>query len=137
MYSGRALMATITATFHANLTEITKERSGVASQHGVRDTPRRQLTKVLGQENDTNSIEEERDDLRDNHVHVPMKRRKQGKDQGEYSVAYHVVISRATMMSSLRIRAVNEMDTILRNWFSKRTRDMIMIAPPAEEGNQV
>lgn len=43
---------------------------------------------------------------------------------------YHVVISKATMISSLRIRAVNEIDTIWRNSFSKRTRDMIMMAAP-------
>jgi hypothetical protein len=46
---------------------------------------------------------------------------------------YHVVISKATMMSSLRIKAVNEMDTICRNSFSKSTRDMIMIAAPIAE----
>ena len=34
------------------------------------------------------------------------------------------------MKSSLRIRAVNEMDTMCRNSFSKSTRDMIMIAAP-------
>ena len=43
---------------------------------------------------------------------------------------YHVVISRATMKSSLRMRAVNEMDTMCRNSFSKRTRDMIIIVAP-------
>jgi hypothetical protein len=44
--------------------------------------------------------------------------------------AYQVVISRATIISSLTIRAVNEIATILRNSFSNRTSDMIMIAPP-------
>ena len=34
------------------------------------------------------------------------------------------------MKSSLRTRAVNEMDTICRNSFSKSTKDMIMIAAP-------
>ena len=34
------------------------------------------------------------------------------------------------MISSLRIRAVNEIDTICRNSFSKRTRDIIMMAAP-------
>ena len=45
---------------------------------------------------------------------------------------YHVVISRATMKSSLRMRAVNEIDTMCRNSFSKSTRDMIIIAAPSE-----
>ena len=44
---------------------------------------------------------------------------------------YHVVISIATMKSSLRMRAVNEIDTICRNSFSKSTRDMIMIVAPS------
>ena len=35
-----------------------------------------------------------------------------------------------TMKSSLKMRAVNEMDTICRNSFSKSTRDIIMIAAP-------
>ena len=34
------------------------------------------------------------------------------------------------MMSSLRISAVKEIETICKNSFSKRTRDMIMIADP-------
>ena len=44
---------------------------------------------------------------------------------------YHVVISRATMKSSLRMRAVNEIDTMCRNSFSKRTKDIIMIVAPS------
>jgi hypothetical protein len=40
------------------------------------------------------------------------------------------VISSATMMSSLRTRAVNDIDTMFKNSFSKRTSDMIMIAAP-------
>lgn len=47
-------------------------------------------------------------------------------------LSYHVVISSATMISSLRINAVNEIDTMFKNSFSKRTRDMIMIAAPAD-----
>ena len=43
---------------------------------------------------------------------------------------YHVVISSATMISSLRMSAVNEIDTMCRNSFSKSTRDMIMMAAP-------
>ena len=36
------------------------------------------------------------------------------------------------MKSSLRMRAVNEMDTMCRNSFSKSTRDMIMMAAPTD-----
>jgi hypothetical protein len=45
-------------------------------------------------------------------------------------VTYQVVISKATMMSSFRIRAVNEIATILRNSFSNSSKDMIIMAPP-------
>jgi hypothetical protein len=51
--------------------------------------------------------------------------------QLKWSFVYHVVISRATTISSLRMRAVNEIDTMCRNSFSKSTRDMIMIAAPS------
>lgn len=43
---------------------------------------------------------------------------------------HHVVISSATIISSLRIKAVNEMETMCRNSFSKRTKDIIMMAAP-------
>jgi hypothetical protein len=42
----------------------------------------------------------------------------------------HVVISSATMMSSFRMSAVNEMETMFRNSFSNRISDMIMMAAP-------
>ena len=41
-----------------------------------------------------------------------------------------MVISKATMMSSFRTSAVNEMETMFRNSFSNRIKDMIMIADP-------
>ena len=50
---------------------------------------------------------------------------------------HQVVTSKATMMSSLRMRAVNEIETILRNSFSKSTRDMIMMAPPGKDSISV
>ena len=46
------------------------------------------------------------------------------------SLAHHVVISSATMMSSLRTKAVNDIETICKNSFSNNTNDMIMIAAP-------
>lgn len=48
---------------------------------------------------------------------------------------YHVVISNATMISSLRMSAVNEIATICRNSFSKSTRDIIMIAAPKPQAS--
>jgi hypothetical protein len=47
---------------------------------------------------------------------------------------YQIVISNATMMSSFRIKAVNEMATMFKNSFSNRTRAMIMIAAPRKAG---
>lgn len=49
--------------------------------------------------------------------------------------AYHVVISKATMISSLRTSAVKEMETMFRNSFSKSTREPIMMAAPANKKN--
>lgn len=49
------------------------------------------------------------------------------------SVTHHFVISSATMMSSFRMSAVNEMATMLRNSVSNRSNERIMIAPPARE----
>ena len=34
------------------------------------------------------------------------------------------------MINSFNIKAVNEMETIFKNSFSNRSKDMIMIAPP-------
>ena len=45
---------------------------------------------------------------------------------------YQIVISNATMMSSFRISAVNEMETMFKNSFSNRIRDMIIIADPTQ-----
>jgi hypothetical protein len=58
-----------------------------------------------------------------------VKRERGAADEFKNGI-YHVVISNATMMSSLRIRAVNEIETISRNSFSNRMRDTIMIAVP-------
>ena len=44
--------------------------------------------------------------------------------------SYQIVISKATMMSSFRTSAVKEMETMFRNSFSNRTKDMIIIADP-------
>lgn len=44
--------------------------------------------------------------------------------------AYQVVISNATMMSSLMTKAVKEIETIFKNSVSNKTRDMIMMEAP-------
>lgn len=46
------------------------------------------------------------------------------------TVIHQVVISNATMINSLKIKAVNEMATIFKNSFSNSSKLMIMIAPP-------
>lgn len=47
-----------------------------------------------------------------------------------YQNAYQVLIANATIINSLKIKAVNEMETILTNSSSNNTIDMIMMAPP-------
>lgn len=49
------------------------------------------------------------------------------------SGTHHFVISSATMMSSFRMSAVKEMETMLRNSVSNRSNERIMIAPPTRE----
>lgn len=53
------------------------------------------------------------------------------------NLSYQVVISNATMMSSLMTKAVKEMDTIFKNSVSNKRRDMIMMAAPAEMMDQL
>jgi hypothetical protein len=47
---------------------------------------------------------------------------------------YHVLISNATINNSLKINAVNDIDTIWINSSSNKRIDRIMIAPPATLG---
>jgi len=51
--------------------------------------------------------------------------------------SYQVVISNATMTSSLMTKAVKEMDTMCKNSFSNKRRDMIMMAAPARNDDQL
>jgi len=46
-------------------------------------------------------------------------------------VSYQAVISKATMMSSFKTSAVNEMQTMFRNSLSNKIKDMTVIADPA------
>ena len=90
------------------------------------------LTEVLLEECHADSIYDEGDDLRQDHVYVPDRIVRRDRTRMVLSDdAQHVVISSATMMSSLRIRAVNEIATMFRNSFSNNTSDMIMMAAPA------
>lgn len=49
---------------------------------------------------------------------------------GVGGASYQIVISKATMISSFRMSAVNEIETMFRNSFSNRIKDMIIIAEP-------
>jgi hypothetical protein len=92
-------------------------------------------TKVFGEEDHAEGVDAERDNFRNDHVNVPEESEilvtmgEGAKRNG----AYQIVISNATMMSSFRIKAVNEMATMFKNSFSNRTRAMIMIAAPGIE----
>lgn len=52
------------------------------------------------------------------------------EDDDDDNETYQVVISNATIISSLRTREVKEMDTIFKNSFSNSARDIIIIAAP-------
>jgi len=45
-------------------------------------------------------------------------------------ISNQIVISKATMMSPIRVSAANEMETMVKNSFSDRIRDIVMIADP-------
>ena len=51
-------------------------------------------------------------------------------------VLYQLVISKATMMGSFKTSAVNEMETMFRNSFSNRIKDMIIMADPESTENK-
>ena len=46
---------------------------------------------------------------------------------------YRVVISETTMISSFKTSAVNQIEMMFRNSFSKRIKDFIVIADPASD----
>ena len=138
IHSGNALTATMTATFHPKRTETTNDRSAreLSSVQGSGEGPER--TEIFGQKDHAECVYAERDDFGDDHVNMPFSQERPllNKDSvGEGQDVYQIVISSATMMSSLRINAVNEMATMFKNSFSNRTRAMIMIAAP-EKGTK-
>lgn len=73
----------------------------------------RKLTEVLWQESDRDDVECEGEDLTDDHERVPS--RDLDGDHDEF----------------VQDECVKEIETMLRNSDSKRTRDASMIAPPA------
>jgi hypothetical protein len=89
------------------------------------------LTKIFRKESNANNIEAKGDYLSHDHIDMPDERDEQRAHFTDVK-AYHIVISSATIISSLRISAVNDIDTICKNSFSKRTSDMIMIAAPGQ-----
>ena len=88
--------------------------------------------KVLRQKGHADDVDEKSDDFGQDHVDVPARRAHQlsPSTARSTSVAYQVLISRATIMSSFKTRAVKEIATIFKNSFSKMYSDIIMIAPP-------
>jgi hypothetical protein len=100
-------------------------------------------TEIFGEENHANGVDAESDNFRDDHVYVPTRaeiselqkmKRNEARWYGCADVrrTYQIVISKATIMSSLRISAVKEIATMFRNSFSKSTSEMIMIAAPGK-----
>jgi predicted phage tail protein len=96
-------------------------------------------TKIFGEENHAKGVDTERDDLRDDHVNMPAGKQRLRIQQGPVGEnrrkerTYQIVISSATIISSFKINAVNEMATMFKNSFSNRTRAIIMIAAPGRK----
>jgi hypothetical protein len=95
-------------------------------------------TEVFGEEDHAEGVDAEGDNFRDDHVNMPADQnpvsrdhRSAGRIEGK-TKTYQIVISNATMMSSLTINAVNEIATMFKNSFSNRTRARIMIAAPGK-----
>jgi len=105
-----------------------KERKNEGA--GAREEVGPERTEIFGEEDYVKGVDAERDNFRDDHINMPaehqksrIKTRSAGKIAGT-NKTYQI----ATMMSSSRINAVNEMATVLKNWFSNRTRAMIVAA---------
>ncbi|KAG5338798.1 hypothetical protein C0989_006225, partial [Termitomyces sp. Mn162] len=131
-YNGSALIVTSTASFQANTNDTTKDVSVDPIHHqkawNYYDIPKTR-TKILWQEGNANDVEKKSNHLGYYHIKMPEQRMRRGVQRNR--LAHHVVISNATMMSSFRMRAVKEIETMCKNSFSNSTRDMIMIAAPA------
>ena len=89
-----------------------------------------QRTKILGEKDHAKRIYGEGNDFRDDHVYMPCQQNIVIKTPERRERTYQIVISNATMMSSLRINAVNEIATMFKNSFSNRNSAKIMIAAP-------
>jgi hypothetical protein len=130
IYRGRELTATMTATFHANRTDITKDKSAKRILALSKQAVVLRRTKVFRQECHANNIKEQCNNFRSHHVHMPRKSYVSLGSRAFLTTTYQVVISKATMINSFRMRAVKEIATMLRNSFSNNRRDMTIIAPP-------
>lgn len=70
IYRGTALIATITATFHAKGTVTTKVKS--TKDKRIEVVGRKKiLTEILWKERNANNIEEQGDNLRSDHINMP------------------------------------------------------------------
>ena len=90
-------------------------------------------TKVLWEESHAKEVQEKRDDFGRDHVRMPTESQHQLSIRQSLLcrlVTHQVVISSATINSSVRTSDVNEMATMLMNSLSNRTSERIMMAPP-------
>ena len=89
-----------------------------------------QRTKIFGEKDHAKCVYGKGNDFRDDHVYMPCQQNIVIKTPERRERTYQIVISNATMMSSLRINAVNEIATMFKNSFSNRNSAKIMIAAP-------
>jgi hypothetical protein len=95
-------------------------------------------TEVFRKERHADHVDAKGNNLRDDHIDVPMVNVSTTELEvikKRNVVTDHVVISNATMISSLRMSAVNEIATMFKNSFSNRTSDMIIIVAPKRINN--
>jgi hypothetical protein len=74
IHKGNALIATITATFHPNRTETTKDRSGrlkVELKYEGEEDGIQERTEIFGEEDHAEGVDAEGNNLRNDHVDVP------------------------------------------------------------------
>jgi hypothetical protein len=132
-YNGKVLTATMTVTFQTKSTGVANGRAVKShmfrGDHRWRESSTYQMR---WRENDTDRTEEKRDDLCNGHIDVPGKahHRPVSHPNGPGQETYQILMIKATMMSSFRMSTVNEMETMFRNSFSNRIKDMVIIADP-------
>ena len=92
-------------------------------------------TEILRENDHGDGVDDESGNLGDDHPRVPILNQVRVKMSHipvmtVRRATHHVVISRATMMSSFNINEVNEMATMLMNSDSKRNKESSMMTLP-------